>query len=206
MPDEYPNLEVKADRSVPDLKLIARDRPRRHRRRPSGPSGPRGRGLLPRGRPDAEGPVATRAAPDGTPTGRSTSTSSTPTTRLGLWARAGDATTNGTIVARPREGKVTLTVDPKYTVRLRGLVTDSGGRRIAGAKVSLWWTRWYPPGKEGRPTMATSSVQETYTTGENGLFVFRHLWPEDSYNVVVEARGHNKGESSKLTGKARRDP
>ena len=45
-------------------------------------------------------------------------------------------------------------------------------------------------------------MQETYTTGENGLFVFRRLWPEDSYNVVVEARGHNKGESSELTGKA----
>ena len=44
--------------------------------------------------------------------------------------------------------------------------------------------------------MATSSRLETYTTGENGQFVFRHLWPEDRYNVVVEARGHNKGESS----------
>ena len=129
-----------------------------------------------------------------------------PDDKAGLWARAGDATTNGTIVARPRDGKVTLTVDPKYTVRLRGLVTDSSGQRIAGAKVSLWWTRWYPPGKEGRPTMASSSVQETYTTGENGLFVFRGLWPEDRYNVVVEARGHNKGESSRDDRQARRDP
>jgi hypothetical protein len=92
-------------------------------------------------------------------------------------------------------------VDPKYTVRLHGLVTNSSGQRIAGAKVSLWWTRWYPPGKEGRPMMASSNVQETYTTSENGLFVFRGLWPEDSYNVVVEARGHNKGESSQMTGK-----
>ena len=50
--------------------------------------------------------------------------------------------------------------------------------------------------------MATSTVQETYTTREDGLFVFRGLWPEDGYNVVVEARGHNKGESSKVTGKA----
>ena len=49
--------------------------------------------------------------------------------------------------------------------------------------------------------MATSSALETYTTGENGLFVFHRLWPEDSYNVVVEARGHNKGESSPMTGK-----
>ena len=39
---------------------------------------------------------------------------------------------------------------------------------------------------------ATGSVQETYTTSENGLFVFRRLWPEDSYNVVVEARGHER--------------
>jgi RNA polymerase sigma factor (sigma-70 family) len=124
-----------------------------------------------------------------------------PDDKAGLWARAGDATTNGTIVARPSDGKITLTVDPKNTVTLHGVVTDSHGQRIAGAKVSLWWTRSYPPEKNGRSMAGSSSLQESYTTGENGLFVFRRLWPEDNYNVVVEARGHNKGESSRMTGK-----
>jgi hypothetical protein len=124
-----------------------------------------------------------------------------PDDKAGLWARAGDATSNGTIVVKPSHGKVTLTVDPKNAVRLRGLATDGGGQRIAGAKVSLWWTRACPPAKEGRTMMWTSSVQETYTTSENGLFVFRNLWPEDRYHVVVEARGHNNGESPKLTAK-----
>ena len=199
IPEEYPNLEVKADRTVPDLKLT-------HATGLDGivvdgaghpvPSAEVYFLFTPDRRWPRRGELM-RTGPDGT----FHLDQLDPDDKVGLWARAGDATTNGTLVARPREGKVTLTVDPKYTVRLRGLVTDSGGRRIAGAKVSLWWTRWYPPGKEGRPTMATSTVQETYTTGEDGLFVFRRLWPEDSYKVVVEARGHSKGESSELTGK-----
>ncbi len=42
-----------------------------------------------------------------------------PDDNLSLWARAGNATTNGAIVVRPKEvkGQVTLTVNPKYTVR-----------------------------------------------------------------------------------------
>ncbi len=82
IPEEYPNLEVKADRTVPDLKLthaigldgIVVDR--------SGPSGSVGRGLLPVHTRAPDGPVArSRCGRD--PTGRSTSTSSTPTTRRG---------------------------------------------------------------------------------------------------------------------------
>jgi protocatechuate 3,4-dioxygenase beta subunit len=198
-PEEYPNLEVKADRTVPDLKLT-------HATGLDGivvdeaghpvPSAEVYFVFLPERRwSRREEPM--RTGPDGT----FQLDQLHPDDKARLWARAGDATTNGTIVAQPKQGKVTLTVNPKYSVRLRGLVTDSSGQRVAGAKVSLWWTRWYPPGKEGRPVMSTSSVQETYTTAENGLFVFRRLWPEDSYNVVVEARGHNKGESSRMTAK-----
>jgi hypothetical protein len=195
---ELPILQVEADRVVPDLKLV-----------PASELGGIVVDQAGHAVPKAEVYFLMADRPGG-PSDREplrTGTDGTfhldqldPDDQVRLWARTADATTNGTIVARPRDGKVTLTVDPKYTVRLHGLVTDSGGR-IAGAKVSLWWTRWYPPGKEGRPMMTSSSVRETYTTAENGLFVFRGLWPEDSYHVVVEARGHNKGESSRTTAK-----
>jgi hypothetical protein len=109
--------------------------------------------------------------------------------------------TGVTIVARPRDGKVTLRVEPNIAVRLRGLVTSSSGQRIAGAKVSLLWTRWHPPEKEQRPPRAVTIMLATYTTTDDGLFVFRNLWPGDNYNVEVEARGHTKGEISEITAK-----
>jgi RNA polymerase sigma factor (sigma-70 family) len=199
MPEEYPNLEAKVDRTVPDLKLthaIGLDGIVVDETGHPVPSAEVYFLFTPERRwSRREEPMKT--GPDGT----FHLAQLDPNDKVGLWARAGDATTNGTIITQPSQGKVTLTVDPKYTVRLRGLVTNSGGQRIAGAKVTLWWTRWCPPGKEGRPMMASSSVQGTYTTSENGLFVFRNLWPGDRYNVVVEARAHNKGESSKITAK-----
>jgi Carboxypeptidase regulatory-like domain len=199
MPEEYPNSEVKADRDVPHLKLTHA-------------IGLAGIVVDQAGQPVPSAEVYFLFTPDRRWTRRDepmrTGPDGTfhfdqlnPDDKTRLWARAGDATSNGTIVVKPSHGKVTLTVDPKNAVRLRGLATDGGGQRIAGAKVSLRWTRACPPAKEGRTMMWTSSVQETYTTSENGLFVFRNLWPEDRYHVVVEARGHNNGESPKLTAK-----
>jgi RNA polymerase sigma factor (sigma-70 family) len=199
MPEEYPNLEAKVDRAVPDLKLTHA-------------IGLDGIVVDETGHPVPSAEVYFLFTPERrwSRRGEPMRTGSDgnfhldqldPNDKVGLWARAGDATTNGTAVTQPSQGKVTLTVDPKYTVRLRGLVTDSGGQRIAGAKVSLWWTRRDPPGKDGRPMGGISTVQDAYTTTEKGLFVFRNLWPGDRYNVVVEARGHNKGESSPMTGK-----
>ena len=82
-----------------------------------------------------------------------------PDDKLSLRARSGDATTNGAVVVRPKEvkGKLTLTVDPEYTVRIRGLATDSTGKRIAGAKVTLWWHRPYAT-REGRKTKGIGSA------------------------------------------------
>ena len=123
---------------------------------------------------------------------------------VALWARRGDATTSEPVVVRPRElkGKVTLTVDPKNAVRIRGLAVDSGGRRVAGAEVTLWWTRWDPVEKGRQPMSCVGSLLETQTTDTDGWFVFRNLWPGVNYRVVVEARGHNKAEAPEVTGKA----
>ncbi len=127
-----------------------------------------------------------------------------PDDTLPLWARSGDATTNGTVVVKPKDvkGKVTLTVDPKYAVRIRGLATDASGKRVAGAQVTLWWNRPMSSEKAQWKGMSTSRVLESYTTGDNGWFVFRGLWPGLMYNIVIEARGHNKAEAPRLTGKA----
>jgi RNA polymerase sigma factor (sigma-70 family) len=196
---EYPNFEAFADRAVPDIKLT-------HAATLDGivldevghpvPSAEISFLFTPERRWNRrEEPMRTR--PDGT----FHIDRLHPDDQVSLWARTGDATTRTGVIARPREGKVTLNVDAKYAVRIRGVATDGAGQRIAGAKVTLWGTRWYAPEKGGRPTMASGSELATYTTTANGLFVFRGLWPDAWYNVVVEARGHNKGESSRLDAK-----
>ena len=122
---------------------------------------------------------------------------------VSLRARTDGATTDGAVVITPKQvkGKLTLTIDSAHTFRIRGLVTDQMGKRIAGAKVTLWWTRSYVS-KKSHQGGGVGSVFETYATGENGWFVFRNLWPGDEYRVVIDARGHGKAETGDLTGKA----
>ena len=60
-----------------------------------------------------------------------------PDDAVALRARSGDATTNGAIVARPRQGKVTLTVGPAQ--RPAPWPGDRQRRPRIAAKVSLWW-------------------------------------------------------------------
>ncbi len=123
--------------------------------------------------------------------------------KLSLWARAGDATSEGEVVVRPKDlkGKVTVAIAPKYAVRIRALVTDDGGKRISGAKVTLWWTRMYPKGARSYGSGA-GTVLTTETTGADGWFVLRSLWAGPTYEVIVEARGHNKAETAKLSTKS----
>ncbi len=66
-----------------------------------------------------------------------------PDVPLSLWARNMVATTDGPVTVRPIElaGKLTLTIDPKFTCQIRGVATDANGNRIPGANVKLWWGR-----------------------------------------------------------------
>ncbi len=127
-----------------------------------------------------------------------------PDDKLPLWARTRAATTNGEIVIRPKEvqGKLTLTIDPKYAFRIRGMVTDRAGKRLEGAKVTLSWSRRYASDRPEMRGTGMGSALEAYTIGEAGWFVFRDLWPGGSYRVTVEARGHSKAEPPEVTGKA----
>jgi RNA polymerase sigma factor (sigma-70 family) len=120
-----------------------------------------------------------------------------------LWARTLLATTNGGVKIRPRDvrGKVTLTIDPKFASEIRGMATDGMGKRIVGAKVTLWWGRPDAVG-DGENRSQFAVVLDTYATRGNGWFVFRGLWPQFPYGIVVEANGHNKAESSEVTGKS----
>ena len=128
-----------------------------------------------------------------------------PDDKAGLWARSGDATTTTVPSSAPaRAGQRYARGGPEVhrPAPRPGDRTAAASESPAEGLALVDAPRYCRAGKEGLPTMATSSVQEAYTTGENGLFpVFRRLWPEDRYDVVVEARGHKNGESSRVTGK-----
>ena len=127
-----------------------------------------------------------------------------PDGKVSLWARSGDATTDGAVVVQPDElkGRLTLTIDPRYTFRIRGMVTDQGGRRIAGAKASLRWHRPYPPEKGQRGKSSLGSPLASHMTREDGWFIFRCLWPGLTYDVSIEARGYRKADVPEVIGKA----
>ncbi len=127
-----------------------------------------------------------------------------PDDTLPLRARTREATTDGTIVITPRtvEGKLKLTIDPKFAFRIRGLVTDRSGKRIAGARAQLQWTRNYVTAHPEARSIGIGGALESCTTSEAGWFVFRDLWPGDRYKVIVVAPGYGKAEALEVTGKA----
>jgi RNA polymerase sigma factor (sigma-70 family) len=200
-PSESPTLEVKADRAWPDLKLApatALD------------------GLVvdPSGQPVAGADVflletegnwsrrpneRVRTGLDGT----FHIDQLDPDERLSLWARTRDATTDGVVVVCPGDvkGKLTLTIDPQLAFRIGGTATASDGKKLAGAKVMLWWTRPYATTQARMKGMSTSSVLETYSTDADGAFDFQGLWPKVDYKIVVQARGHTEAEMPGITGR-----
>jgi RNA polymerase sigma factor (sigma-70 family) len=200
---DYPILETKADLTWPDIKFSAATTIHGIVVTESGqPVGGAEVYLLAPERTRVRYPEPLRAGPDGAFRFDQVD----PEAKLALWARAGDATTNGSVVVRPRElkGKVSLAVDSRYTVRIRGLVTDGRGRRVSGAKVTLWWHQTYRGGQGdlNRIVLGPISALESTTTRENGWFLFRGLWPDLSYHVEIAARGQGEAEGPKVTGRA----
>ncbi|MFI5456457.1 MAG: carboxypeptidase regulatory-like domain-containing protein [Isosphaerales bacterium] len=199
---ECPRLEVTADRTWPDLKLAratdldgvvvdAAGQPVVGAEVVVTAPDPRGFG---------SGGAWTRSGPGGTFHLEQLD----PDDTLPLRARTKEATTDGVIVITPRTvaGKLAITIDPKFAFRIRGLATDRSGKRIAGARVQLRWTRHYVSGKPEARGKGIGGALESYTTSEAGWFVFRDLWPGDRYQVVIEAPGRGKVETPEVIGKA----
>ena len=136
---EYPTLEIKADHTLPDVKLTLA-------------TGLDGVVVDKAGQPivgaevfvvvpDPPGArshdLPTRTGPGGTFHLEQLD----PDDMVSLRARADDATTDGAVVVHPDEvngkRKLTLTIDTGHTFRIRGMVTDQTGKRIAEAKATL---------------------------------------------------------------------
>src|SRR5262249_15586230 len=124
-----------------------------------------------------------------------------PNDLLALHARAGGATTNGAIVLRAKDqkGKLALTVDPKFTFRLRGTVADGGGRPIAESRVRLYWRRKHPDPKMP-PGSGGMSPWEGHATDASGRFESGPLWPGDAYHLEVSAKGYARFQTPPVTG------
>ena len=197
---DHPNLEVKADRTWPDLKVapavelvgivVERDRSSgRWCRGPSDHAGPRSGAL----REDS-----IRTGPDGT----FHYDQIDPDRKLALGPhRRRDDQRDGRGPAQGGQGQAHAhdrsegtSADSRHGDRQH---RQAHRRRHGHALVES-----LAPHRERSTDAPAQNVLETYTTGESGEFDFRGLWPDLRYNIVIEARGHNKAESPRLTGKA----
>lgn len=96
---------------------------------------------------------------------------------LTLRARRGDlATPEGTVVTG--RGPVTLRLQPRVFASLSGRVTDTAGKPIPGAEVSL--SAW---------TYDTGAGSGTVRADPQGRFALSSLWPDLRYTVNATARG-----------------
>jgi hypothetical protein len=129
-----------------------------------------------------------------------------PTDTLPVRARTDDASTDGAIVIRPDEqkgkGPLELRVSPRFAFKVKGLVADAAGKPLAGARVTVWWSRRYVTRKGRYQSMGLSSGLETVTTDSSGSYVSKALFPGDSYHVTVEHPRYSKAESSSVKGKS----
>ena len=101
--------------------------------------------------------------------------------------------TNGAIVVRARDlnGKLTITVDPKFAFRIQGTVTDDTGQPVSQAAVLLYWKLVYPrDGNQGSGW--SNSLKERLLTDGSGRFVSSPLWAGDEYNLIISADGFNR--------------
>ena len=110
---------------------------------------------------------------------------------LSLWARCNIAATDGLVNVRPGEarGGIRLTIDPRVSCDVRGMLVDTAGKRMKGATVQLWWGRRYDTA-EGN--WLDPAILESYVTTENGWFVFRGLWRGYHYSIEVLVDGERQ--------------
>jgi len=128
-----------------------------------------------------------------------------PDDTLPVRARTREATTDGAVVIRPgmQAGPLVLTLDPNHAARVHGTVVDGEGKPVAGAAVTLWWTRNYV--SEKTQLSGLGNAFESYTTSIDGRFASTALWPGDVYKVAVTAEGYGQAESPEIAGRSGED-
>jgi protocatechuate 3,4-dioxygenase beta subunit len=99
-------------------------------------------------------------------------------------------------LGRPQQ----VVIAPENAFRLRGTVIDESGQPVSGAAVAVHWHRSYA---SKRTRMSGRHGEfEKKKTDERGQFEFAALWPEDGYNVVIEAAGFSKTDLPNVKGKS----
>jgi RNA polymerase sigma factor (sigma-70 family) len=98
-----------------------------------------------------------------------------------------------------QDGPVTITVTEKNACRVRGRVTDTAGKPLAGAKVGVTW-HYQGLGREA--SYSTSRGVELLTTDADGRYESGALWPGDHYSVTVRKDEYARGESKQTVGEA----
>ncbi len=201
--ESCPRLEVKADQSWPDLKLlravdidgVAMDSAGKS------VSGAEVRLVV----PDVQMMFGSKEPVFTHPDGSFRLEQLDPDDRVPVRARTRDAATDGAIVIRTKEqkekGKLTVTLDPKYAFRVKGRVVDQRGKPIANLAATLWWSRQLVSEKMMKG-MGYGSALDSLKTDQDGRFLSNALWPGDRYKVSFESKVFAKAETPETTGTA----
>jgi protocatechuate 3,4-dioxygenase beta subunit len=198
-----PKLEVKADRTWPDLKLVQAVTIDGEVVDASGKpvSGAEVNVVVPDVAGFFGGSMPVRSERDGSFPLEQLD----PDDRVPVRARTSDAATNGAIVIQTKEqkqrGKLTVTIDPQFAFRVKGRVVDQRGKPVAGVPATLWWSRQLVSEKLMKG-MGYGSALDALRTDQDGRFVSRAVWPGDRYKVSIESKVYARAETPEITGAA----
>ena len=93
-----------------------------------------------------------------------------------------------------------IVISPQNAFRLKGTLTDDHGQPVPHAKIAVHWHRSFVSKKTRMSGVAGEF--ETHETDEQGRFESAALWPDDEYNVAIEAEGFSKLDLSTVKGKS----
>ena len=158
------------------------------------PAGPKSQGITgivvgADGKPVAEAEVRAQIVADGMPNiaGEIVRTDTTGAFRfekqrktVTVRARKGAAATVKNALATPGD-KLTLSLTENAFATIKGSVTDADGKILPNARVQLEiWKNGYG-----------MSVTETQTDAQ-GVYTFAEVWPDNSYNLQIQADGYGQ--------------
>ncbi len=202
---EAPVQEVKADQAWPDLKLLPATALDglvvNESGRPVAGAEVYLRGTG-RSRPPGVDPI--RTGPDGS----FHLDQLDPVHPVSLWARAGAATTEGTITVRPGEvkRKLGLTIDAEARAAdPRSGEPTSRASELPARRSRSGGIRPFPSDNQQGPRASLGILLDIATTAGDGSVRVRGLWAGLSYDLVIEARGYDKAKLPERDRQGRRD-